>query len=81
MENISQEPQDAPESIYSSDSISSTAEDLKSIVEAHMAYEDRLDICRNCHFFNNRKKICSQCGCSMQLKYIEHFKSCPIGKW
>jgi hypothetical protein len=81
MENISQTPQNAPGTIISSDSTSSPDEEVKSIVEAPMAYEQKLEICRDCHFFNNRKKICSQCGCSMQLKYIEHFKSCPIGKW
>ena len=44
-------------------------------------YEQRLDVCKSCNFYDVEQNRCMQCGC--WLKYKARFKEghCPIEKW
>ena len=43
--------------------------------------EARLDICRNCDYFNHIKYTCNKCSCKMKYKSVLKNAKCPIGKW
>ena len=62
----------------------------KAIVEhiyhgANILSEDelkvRLNICKNCEFFQPENDRCSQCGCFLSIKASWKEQSCPIKKW
>jgi len=44
-------------------------------------YEQRLDTCKGCEYYDVEQIRCRHCGC--WLKYKARFKEghCPIGKW
>jgi len=44
-------------------------------------YEQRLDVCKECEYYDVEQIRCKHCGC--WLKYKARFNSgqCPIGKW
>ena len=46
-------------------------------------YEERLEICKGCIFFDAENQVCnhSNCGCNVPKKAILQTESCPIGKW
>lgn len=41
----------------------------------------RMDICRECPFFNKTLVQCKQCGCFLKAKVKFTNSSCPINKW
>jgi hypothetical protein len=47
----------------------------------------RYNICLDCESFNNKEKICNECGCNISNKNIFLNKlawadqECPLGKW
>jgi hypothetical protein len=43
--------------------------------------EYRLDICKQCPFFDAKTVRCKKCGCFMRLKSTLQKAKCPIGKW
>lgn len=43
--------------------------------------EQRLDICKQCPWFDKRTVRCRQCGCFMKLKSTLKLAKCPIDKW
>jgi hypothetical protein len=43
--------------------------------------EERLAVCRQCEFFNNRLQQCGKCGCFMLAKTTLERAHCPIMKW
>lgn len=44
-------------------------------------FDRRMQICRECPFFNKRKEVCKKCGCFMKIKTRLENSHCPIGKW
>jgi len=53
---------------------------LKKVIDSPQAME-RMRICVECPKFNEKKDICNQCGCNLQLKTLIPIASCPLGKW
>jgi hypothetical protein len=43
--------------------------------------KSRLDICKNCEFFNKITTQCNQCGCIMSVKSMLVDSKCPKEKW
>ena len=43
--------------------------------------DQRLEICRQCPFFNSLMTACKMCGCNLYVKTVPHDAECPIGKW
>jgi len=46
--------------------------------------EERMAVCRNCPFFIEKTKRCSECGCFMEAKTWINYdakKLCPKQKW
>lgn len=41
----------------------------------------RLDICKNCVFFDAEYIHCKKCGCVLKIKTKFRSESCPIDKW
>ena len=41
----------------------------------------RLEICKQCEFFNKITTQCNKCGCIMSIKTLFEETSCPIEKW
>lgn len=41
----------------------------------------RLEICRDCEFFESSSTRCLKCGCFLNLKTRLESEHCPIGKW
>lgn len=80
-ENISEKPQDAPESIRNKDvnflSLFDPREP-RSEVELQQA---RLEICKQCPWLNPIGMRCRQCGCFMTLKSTLRQAKCPLEKW
>jgi len=48
--------------------------------DADKVSEARLMVCRPCEFFT-KDKVCSKCGCMMEVKTKLSKEKCPIGKW
>lgn len=50
--------------------------------EPHLA-EQRLSICNDCPALKNlgAMKMCSECGCTMNVKTKLADMKCPLGKW
>lgn len=44
-------------------------------------YNDRLNICQNCEFFDSTAFRCKQCGCFLNIKANWASESCPLEKW
>jgi hypothetical protein len=44
-------------------------------------YNQRLEICKTCNFYDEEQNRCKHCGC--WLKYKARFKAgvCPVRKW
>ena len=43
--------------------------------------EERMAICKECPFLNQKALRCTKCGCYMRLKTTLHKAKCPVGKW
>lgn len=46
--------------------------------------QERLDICKNCEFYNSTNPdnpTCNKCGCFLKIKTSWASEKCPIGKW
>lgn len=43
--------------------------------------EHRLEICRECPFFNNKTVACRKCGCFLKMKTKLLNATCPVHKW
>ena len=43
--------------------------------------KERLDICKQCPFLNQKIIACKKCGCFMIAKTRLEKAGCPIGKW
>lgn len=52
-----------------------------SLDEVKNRREQRLEICRECDFFNKFTSQCDKCGCFMSVKTMFEESQCPIGKW
>jgi len=44
-------------------------------------YEQRLDVCKSCNFYDVEQNRCMQCGCWLKYKARYSAGQCPIGKW
>ena len=44
-------------------------------------YEQRLDVCKSCNFYDVEQNRCMQCGCWLNYKARYSAGQCPIGKW
>ena len=47
-------------------------------------YKERLQICRDCEFYNNKNPQhprCNECGCFLLVKASWASESCPLKKW
>ena len=44
-------------------------------------YEQRLEVCKGCEYYDVEQNRCKHCGC--WLKYKARFSAgqCPVGKW
>lgn len=52
-----------------------------SIEKTKQRKKQRLEICKNCEFFNKITTQCNQCGCIMSIKSLLPDAKCPKGKW
>lgn len=41
----------------------------------------RMDICKECPFFNSKNSTCNNCGCYLPMKTKWKSEHCPIEKW
>lgn len=46
-----------------------------------MNFEQRLEVCKQCPYFNSYLKTCRKCGCILMIKTMFKSAKCPIGKW
>ena len=44
-------------------------------------YEQRMEICRACDFFDQQQVRCRKCGCRLKGKAKFEGAKCPIQKW
>jgi hypothetical protein len=44
-------------------------------------YQQRLEICKNCEWYDEEQIRCKNCGCWLENKARWGMDSCPIGKW
>jgi hypothetical protein len=44
-------------------------------------YNERLDVCKSCDYFDPEQTRCRQCGCYLEQKARFALDSCPINKW
>jgi uncharacterized paraquat-inducible protein A len=44
-------------------------------------YEQRLDVCKSCNFYDVEQNRCMRCGCWLKYKARYSAGQCPIGKW
>lgn len=43
--------------------------------------QKRMDICKQCEFFEPIFGRCKKCGCFLKVKTMFRTQACPIGKW
>ena len=43
--------------------------------------KNRMDICKQCEFFEPILERCKKCGCFLKAKTMFRSQACPIGKW
>lgn len=57
------------------------SETNKTLYATDVVYNQRLDTCKECEYYDVEQNRCKHCGC--WLKYKARFKEghCPIGKW
>ena len=44
-------------------------------------HDRRMDICRDCEFFNHERESCRHCGCNSIFKNRLATEHCPISRW
>ena len=44
-------------------------------------YNERLEICKSCDWYDPEQIRCKECGCWLEQKARWSLDSCPIGKW
>lgn len=44
-------------------------------------YNERLDICKKCDWYDPEQNRCKECGCFLGEKARWSLDSCPVGKW
>ena len=42
---------------------------------------ERLDLCKNCDWYDSKESRCKHCGCFMEQKVKYAASTCPIFKW
>lgn len=42
--------------------------------------QEKLAICQSCEHLNT-DRVCTACGCGVDLKVKKRTTSCPLGKW
>lgn len=52
-----------------------------SFLVSDEVYEERLAVCRGCHYYDDSKNECRECGCYLNHKAKDPFASCPIDQW
>lgn len=58
-----------------------TANGGASLVVSDKIQRERLEICKNCPFYDDLKHLCKRCGCNIGTKVKFSLDSCPIDKW
>jgi|TARA_B100001939_G_C16442080_1_gene405268 hypothetical protein len=58
-----------------------TAKNPDSLLVSDEIYEERLNICKSCEWYDPEPIRCKKCGCWLQNKARMGLDSCPIGKW
>lgn len=43
--------------------------------------QDRMDVCRMCDRYSERRKRCKECGCFLEVKVKFASSECPLNKW
>lgn len=54
---------------------------LDYIKEKYKEADERMNICKQCEYLEQKAKKCQICGCFMEFKTKWPSASCPIGKW
>lgn len=44
-------------------------------------YNNRIDICKSCEYFDSEDMRCKNCGCFLDIKASWNSEKCPIDKW
>jgi hypothetical protein len=44
-------------------------------------FNERIDICKSCEFYNKSYNKCNVCGCFLDIKATWNSEKCPTGKW
>lgn len=58
-----------------------TAKNPESLLVSDEIYEERLNICKSCEWYDPEPIRCKQCGCWLEHKARMGLDSCPIGSW
>lgn len=43
--------------------------------------QHRMDVCRMCDSYSERRKRCKECGCFLEIKVKFSYSECPLNKW
>ncbi len=53
----------------------------KELVVSEKVYNQRLEICESCSYFDTKQHSCMECGCFIPSKAKSILESCPLNKW
>ena len=53
----------------------------ESLMVSKEISQQRMEICKQCEFYDEEESRCIQCGCWLAQKVKFALDSCPIGKW
>ena len=59
----------------------SLSNDSTSLLVSDQIYNERLEICKSCDWYDPNEIRCKNCGCWLENKARWSLDSCPIGKW
>lgn len=54
---------------------------IESLLVTTEIYNQRIEICKSCPKFDEKKIKCTECGCYLPVKAKVLFDDCPLDKW
>ena len=59
----------------------SLSNDSTSLLVSDQIYNERLEICKSCDWYDPNQNRCKECGCYMLVKARLAGSHCPLDKW
>jgi len=66
---------------FAFDVVKGVVERPSNLYATDEVFNQRLEVCKECEFYDSQQVRCRQCGCWLKYKAKYGEGSCPLGKW